>query len=246
MDIIDSLKIKLLRKKIEAKKKAAEMNGKFSLFHAKTVIDTFNVTASYSAMKSIYDIIDSWEGYCNIPYNIGVSLDKLVSNPNIVVCIHRTNLNLDRSASGIDPKEDLISIMESGLINYGHINAAGGPGFIKTLPDLSLTMTSLDGIGGYINLVAPYKNNDVIILAAFPKAKFDSKGKLISGLVKSDGHIVGFSKASKIYDLSKNGPKVKSNFIIGAILKKDNGLDEFYTRDEIINSKKLCEVKNVK
>ena len=43
------------------------------------------------------------------------------------------------------------------------------------------------------------------------------------------------SKAKEIYDLSRDNPQIKSEYMVGAILKKNNGFDEFYTKDEIIN-----------
>ena len=86
-------------------------------------------------------------------------------------------------------------------------------------------MTPLVGLTGYINLVAPYKENDTVIFAVFPKDLVDEDGQLVNGHQYSD-----------IYDLSEKHPRIKSEFMLGALLKKDNSLDEFYTKDEIINS----------
>lgn len=238
MNIIEKRKIALLKKKVELKKETAMKNGKFSLFHTKFSNDIFNNPKSYEGLKSTYEILESWEDICNLPYNVGVSLDAFVNDPNLVVMIHRANLSLDKNISGLPNSETLQDIMENGLINYGHLNAYGGSALIG-VPDLALTMTSMKGLSGYINLVSSYKDNDTIIISAFPKAKYDENGKLISGLVDEDGHIVDKSKASEIYDLSKTNPQIKKEYMMGAIIKKNNGFDEFYTRDEIINSKEI-------
>ena len=118
--------------------------------------------------------------------------------------------------------------MNEGLKNYGHANAIGGGAFSRDIPSLTLTMTPLKGLTGYINLISSYKSNDAIIFAFFPKQ-----------LVKEDGEIVEQSKYSEVYDLSQYPPKIKTEHMMGVILKKDNGFDEFYTRDEVINSRNI-------
>ena len=60
----------------------------------------------------------------------------------------------------------------------------------------------------------------------FPKNMVNNDGQLADGVSYSD-----------VYDLSEKYPKIKKEFMIGAILKKNNGFDEFYTRNEIVNVK---------
>ena len=138
--------------------------------------------------------------------------------------IHRTRLDLDTSSTGLPNNEDLYNIMNDGLMNYGHMNAVGGGAYSSTPPSLNLTMTPLSGLTGYINFIASYHGNDTVIIAAFPKE-----------LVNEDGENNNVDW-NQIYDLSEYPPRVKREFIAGALLKKSSGLDEFYTRDEIVNS----------
>lgn len=221
MGIFEKRKIHFLKKKIDLIKENAHNKGKFSLFDAKFAEDIFNKNTNYDYLNSMYDILKSWEDSCNLPYNIGISLDRMTSDN--VVMFHRTNLGLDREKSGLEYDENLLSIMRDGLKNFGHLGS-GGASNDNRIP-LDLTMTPLNGITGYINLVGSYKSNDVIILAVFPK-KF----------VKDDGEVVNESNYSDIYDLDDITPKVKKEYMLGVILKKDNGLDEFYTRDEVISA----------
>lgn len=222
MSIFEKKKKELLNRKIELLKNKAHDKGKYSLFDTKFATDIFNGDAKYDHLKSIFDIIVSWEERCNIPYNIGISLDKLATDN--VVMVHRTNLDLNKDETGIPFNKRLLSIMRDGLRNYGHANAVGGSGFSDIPPALTLTMTALEGLTGYINLLSPHNENDTTILCAFPKELLDEEGDLAEGVSYSD-----------IYDLSGDVPTVKNEYMLGAILKKNNGLDEFYTRDEIVN-----------
>ena len=96
---------------------------------------------------------------------------------------------------------------------------------IKDTERLQQLSNEVMGMAGYINLLASYHSNDTVVVSVFPK-----------GLLYDDGEIIDNSFYDKIYDLSVFPPKVKREFMAGAILKKKNGLDEFYTRDEIVES----------
>ena len=223
MNIFEKKKILLLREKIELKRKEAYRVGRFSLFHTKFAIEKFSQLNDYKNLKYFYDIIEGHDKNCNIPYNVGISIDRLATDNTVL--IHRTNLSLDKSKNGIPECEELYSIMKDGLKNYGHLNAYGGSANLNSLPGLSLTTTPLIGLAGYINLVSSYKNNDATILMAFPKE-----------LVNSQGDIVDVSYYPKVYDLSDNPPRVKREYMLGVLLKKEGKYDEFYLRDDIINS----------
>ena len=224
MNIIEKEKIRLLKKKIELCKKDMNNKGKFSLFNASFAMDYLERDLDYESLNWFYEVITGWDKYNNIPYDVGVALENL-SKDNIVM-IHRTKLDLDKNKEGLEYNSKLHNIMSGGLINYGHANAVGGGSFSSEPPELTLTMTPLVGMTGYINLVASYKSNDVTIFAAFPK-----------DLIDKYGHILDDSKYNNIYDLSEYPPKIRTEYMLGALLKKDNGLDEFYTRDEIVNTK---------
>ena len=209
----------LLLKKIGLQREEAHKNGRFSMFD----IGIINENMNYDSLRNMYTILNSWESSCNIPYSVGESLITLMKDNTVM--IHRTNLGLDINQEGLDFNDDLIDIMSNGLKNQGHINAAGGGAFTKGYPPLTLTMTSLEGLSGFINLVSSYKENDTIIITAFPK-----------DLVNKEGNLVQGHNYSEIYELDDNIPRVKNQYMVGAILKKKNRLDEFYTRDEIIKT----------
>lgn len=222
MSLVESMKIRLLREKVKAYRRAAHEQGKFSLFDAKFATDMFSKGTNYDYLNWNYEVILDWDKLCNIPYGVGISIDRLANDSTVM--IHRTRLDLDTSSTGLPNNEDLYNIMNEGLMNYGHMNAVGGGAYSSTPPSLNLTMTPLSGLTGYINFIASYHGNDTVIIAAFPKE-----------LVNEDGENNNVDW-NQIYDLSEYPPRVKREFIAGALLKKSSGLDEFYTRDEIVNS----------
>ena len=138
------------------------------------------------------------------------------------VFIHRTNLGLDKEIDGIPESDDLYSIMHDGLKNYGHINAVGGGAVSKNPPSLCLTMSHFKGFSGYINLLSKYMDNDTIIISSFPNDIIDN-----DGCARRD--------YSDIYDLSNDIPSVKPEYMLGALLKKNDGFWHYYSKDEIID-----------
>ena len=92
-----------------------------------------------------YDMILGWDEICNLPYGVGVSLDRLANDSTVM--IHRTRLDLDRDSQGLNYNEALHSIMDEGLKNYGHMNAVGGGAFSSEPPSLTLTMKIIMLIG---------------------------------------------------------------------------------------------------
>ena len=218
-----------LRNKIQKKQKDAFVDGRFSLFHVREFSRYFGRNSNYQLMESMYEIIDGWDKSCNLPYDFGEKLSELASNDEYTVCIHRTRLDVDKEKAGIPESDDLVNIMENGLVNYGHSNAVGGSAFMSnSVPGLGLTTTPLVGIEGYINLVGSYHGNDATIIMVFP-----------SNLVGKDGEIKQGIDPSLVYDLSGRNPVIKNEFLYGAVLKKNNGYDEFYTRDQIVQSKDM-------
>jgi hypothetical protein len=143
-----------------------------------------------------------------------------------MVFVHRTNLHLNSNekTNGIPNNKDLYNIMHDGLKNYGHANAAGGSAFLNSTPSITCTMTPLEGFAGYVNLISPYKENDAIVLACFPK-----------DWINGDGDLKGNIKDTDIYNFIDDVPAVKPNHILGALLKQEDGSWKFHFRDEIIN-----------
>lgn len=226
MDILDNnvqKKILLLQEKINLHRTNAHKQGRFSLFDAKFARDIFDNNKNYEYLWSLYEIIEDWDVSCNLPYDVGYSLDRLAND--YTVMIHRTNLGLNKNKPGLEYNKKLLNIMEKGLMNFGHANAVSAGTSSYIIP-LTLTMTSLKGLTGYINLISSYKSNDAIIIATFPKE-----------LVNDNGYLATRAKYSDIYDLNAEKiPIVKKEFLTGIILKKTNKLDEFYSRWKVIDT----------
>ena len=227
MNLIEKTKIKLINSKIDAIKIDAKNKGRFSLFYTRCFNEKLNECISYEKIKYLFDLFKKWDDVCKIRYDVGVKIDNLAYN-NIVL-IHRTKLDLNKDELGIPKNNDLFDIMNNGLINYGHGNARGGSAFSDSPPSLRLTSTILNGIPGYINLLSSFKDNDCIILLCFSKS-----------FINKEGDSVDRKYFKYIYSREINGGyQVNSKYMYGAILKKNGEFDEFYTKDEIINSNKI-------
>lgn len=228
MNPIDKIKLKKLQELIDQKRKKNKENGKYSLFYSKKIDNIFfkYKNAKYSSIKDLYNMISSWDNRCKLSYEDGVSLDEISNDPNYTIAIHRTNLGLDN----ISKSNELKDIMTNGLTNYGHMNAFGGSGFIKS-PHLGLTTSVFSGIDGYINLIASYKNNDAVIIFAFP-----------SDIVNGELDIKK-NHEQEIYNYDERymyQATIKPEYIIGVLVKgKEGKLDKFYTREELLNIKKI-------
>ena len=220
MILFNNRKIRLCKEKIDAIEKDAKNNNRFSLFMAKFSKDLLKGVNDYDLFSDYYNCILGHDEDCKLFYKEGLMLDNL-SETNQVF-IHRTNLYLDESVEGVPINDDLYSIMHDGLKNYGHMNAAGGSAFSKEPQSLCLTMSHFKGLAGYINLLSQYKYNDTIIISSFPKDIIDNDGCAINDY-------------SDIYDLSGSVPSVKPEFMLGALLKKDDGFWHYYSKEEIIN-----------
>lgn len=211
----------LFNKKIEVEKNKARLNNRFSLFHAKFSDELFDYIDSVKDFYDFYQIIKINDKLCNISYEEGMKIDK-ISNTSKTF-LHRTNLSIDKSDMGVPNNEDLNSIMSNGLKNYGHMNAGGGGAFINYFPPLSLTMSSFKGITGYINLLSPYKENDTVVFASFPNDLVDDDGRPTRDY-------------SDIYDLSGDIPSIKPEFMKGALVRKDDGMWHYYSKEEILTN----------
>ena len=222
MGLFDRNKINAILTEIEKIKKEAQDNGRFSFFHTQYAEDLFKKVKIYKDLKFFYDLFKEHDENFKIPYEVGMNLDKLIHEKQVF--IHRTNLDMNISGPDIGNNVLLTSIMEEGLANNGHAFAVGGGAYSDDPPPLRMTMSPLGDVEGYINLVSPYKDNDTIVIAAFPKDIIDMEGEPTRNY-------------SDIYDLSQFPPKVKTEYMVGAIIKKDEGLWDYYSRDEILKLK---------
>ncbi|MBR4262208.1 MAG: hypothetical protein IKQ35_02460 [Bacilli bacterium] len=203
----------------------AAAQGRFSLFMCSDIKNNFTKDKSLDTVEFFYDLCKGWDEMCNIPLNFGLFLDELSQDESVVVGLHRTNIRYGERNGDVPSSNDLVDMMENGLINYGHANAVGGSAFMKDPPP-SLTFSPLKGITGYINLVGSYNGNNTVVLACFP-----------SELVDDELGIKDRSRIDELYDMSGNNARVRPEHMMGAIIKNNNGLDEVFTKEEILSSK---------
>ncbi|MCR4581004.1 MAG: hypothetical protein K5666_00630 [Bacilli bacterium] len=215
LQIIDKSKKKLLISKVDTLCENATNEGRFSLFMCEDFQKKLHdKTVPYKSIKYIFDIVSDNDMNCTLPYDIGIFLNQFSQNDEIVVGVHRTRLPLDEDNNS----EVLTKIMEEGFVNNGHTNAVGGSAFIQGVPPLSLAFTPLVGLTGFFNLINNYNNNNVIILACFPK-----------NMVDKDLSV----KDENVYYTEDGKYIVKPEYLIGALVKNGDKLDIFISRDEI-------------
>ena len=198
---------------VAKKCKEATKEGRFSLFMVNDLQAALNnPTVKTENIEFVLDICEKWDPYCNIPLEFGLFLERESRNPNYVMGVHRTNASMD----------DLQNIMTEGLVNYGHLFSSGA--ILLHAPDLDLTYTPLNGLTGFLNIVGSYKGNDKVVISAFPTDVVDRF------LFMKDK-----SKANRIYTKEgEYGYRVKPEYMIAAIIKNKNGLDEVKLRSEFL------------
>lgn len=214
------------KKEINNKINQAIENDRFSLFELCFVKDFFRkieILNNEEAYKDIFEMVDGWDNRCKLPRKAGEYINKMIlENPDCILAIHRTYLGHYDRSNQIPYNKLLEDIMKIGLTNNGHAMQGGE----TDNPSLSLTTNPLDSLGDIVNLIGSYNSNNTTILLMFPRNLIDEELDFIN---KED--------AEKIYTLDYNIPHINPDYILGAIIKNKNGLDEFYTREELLNSK---------
>lgn len=206
---------------VDALIKKAMEDDRYSLFEFKPIIEMLQRCESinsYEKYEFFYNLINGWDSISSISRNSGEYInEEMVNHPESILGIHRAFLGNMEYNDGIPSNSNLNSIMKDGLINNGH----SMQGAVVDTPSLALTVSPLDTITGFINLVGSYKSNNVIVLLEFPRDK-----------VEDDLH---FKDGSFDVYIEKDGLRyINPKYILGAIVK-DDGKDCFYSREQLLN-----------
>lgn len=217
---------RIVEKKLELEKilKQALIDNRYSLYefdYLKDLLTRSEGINDYEKYELFYKMIGGWDQICKLTRDSGNFINDKMKNKDMILGIHRSNLGDMELTDGILSNVNLASIMNDGLINNGH----GMQGGISNVPSVSLTVSPLEGVSGFINLVSNYKNNNVVILLEFPRELLDE-----------DLHFINDESASKIY-LEKDGIRyINPDYILGSIVKHD-GIDEFYSKEQLMSVK---------
>ena len=175
----------------------------------------------YERYMTFFDLIEGWDKKCSLSLESGEYVSNLwLADTNKIPAIHRMYLHGYTYEDGVPYSEELKDVMEEGLSNYGFGNQGGVVG----VPDLSLSATPIDSFTGMINLIASYKTNNTTVLMQFPRDLVDSS--------------LGFTSeeaSDVIYDKSTGYYIIKPEYILGAIVKNDNGFDQFYSKEQLLS-----------
>lgn len=218
---MNKIKEQILLYKMKKMKLQKQKDGKFSLFDT-----SFGKNALKSDIEM--DLLLDWDRYCNITPEVGKFLDELASNPRNSVAIHRTKTFIEKDNENNYHSKILDSISKSGLKNGGHLMSSAA---YSKVPNLGLTLSPFVGLSSFLQLIGSYKDNNVVVIYSFPSNLVDKK---TLDFKNKDA-------INKIYDFNSE-VYVKPEYMIGAIIKNsENNLDEFFTRDEILemNSEKI-------
>lgn len=214
-EIIDSIKKTIDKARIE---------DRYSLFEfdcIKKVLQDENNLKNKS--NNIYEIVREWDEISNIQYNTGVLLNEFIEDPKVVLAMHRTKFDYEE-INNYKHNNDLENIMCNGLYNNGHANAVGGAVQVG-IPDVSLTMTPINGLSGIINLISRYRGSNTTVIAVLDKEYV------------TDDLEIKPNMENKIYDYHNGFYYIKPKYIVGAIIKDIENYDTFYLRDEILENR---------
>ena len=203
------------KKIIEAKRKQCDLEGRYCMFD--------NPYASRLVQKpkggldehfeDRFEIVSDITDNCRLSKDTGEYIERLISEEDKTLLIHRTLLYDDNQVN---------NILTEGLFNNGHAFVGGGR---METPSPTLTTTPVSSLGGFINLFSNYKDNNYVFLLQVPKE-----------YINEDGNFVDLdSSPYYVYDMSGTIPRFKPEYVIGIIKKNDNGLDRYYSKEEILN-----------
>ena len=217
--------------RIEAKKDeiekiimSAQQDNRYSFFEfieVEEILKKCERLNDYEKYEYFYSLFLNWNNESQLSRNAGELINRLMQDKTKTIAIHRTYLGEIETRNDTPTTFLLDSIMENGLLNNGQLSQGASVG----LPSLTLTTTPISKLGDLINIVASYKGNNGTILLSFPRE-----------LVDED---LSFKNNSEntIYDIDTNSYTVKPEYILGVIIKQNGKLDEFYTREQLLNSK---------
>ena len=221
---------RILSKEIDRADKIdeAHKNGRYSFFEndfAKEYFEGCMKLNDFDRYITLYNMVEGWDDVCNLSLETGEYISSLWrEDVDKIPAIHRVNVGEIKLDGTVPTNSNLLSIMRDGLINNGHAMQGA---LVKGAPDISLTATPLDSFTGMINLLASYKNNNVIVILQFPRL-----------LVDKDLKFTTPGAANTIYNKEDNIHIIKPEYVLGAIIKREDGLDEFYSREQLLSVNK--------
>lgn len=218
--MFEKKKLSILRGKVMEMQKLKIEHGVYSMFNSYVGLELMK-TDDYRKLNYLFRLFCDIDKRAKIPHEVGKLIDSYVESPDFVVAIHR-----EKIFSGDEKNEEskygyLIDILKNGQFNNGHFE-----GVNENAPSPSLSVTPLKQLGDYVNLFSNYKNNNCTIVYAFP-----------STLVSEDCQLLNENAIEEVYNIDSNKYRFKPEFIIGILVKQNNGPDIFYTRDELLDLK---------
>ena len=160
--IIDKKRKLLFSEKVKASILEKKEKDLFSLFETDEFARQFKDIKNKKQFAFLYTLYKANDDSHIISEELGRKLKEYENDPGYYYGVHRTFMDLDG--------EVIKDVVASGIHATGH-SAQGA--FEESAPSPSLNFTTLSGLAGYINLLSPYKENNIAIICKFPKDKVD-------------------------------------------------------------------------
>lgn len=160
--IIDKKRKLLFSEKVKASILEKKEKDLFSLFETDEFARQFKDIKNKKQFAFLYTLYKANDDSHIISEDLGRKLKEYENDPDYYYGVHRTFMDLDG--------EVIKDAVASGIHATGH-SAQGA--FEESAPSPSLNFTTLSGLAGYINLLSPYKGNNIAIICKFPKDKVD-------------------------------------------------------------------------
>ncbi len=223
-------RILALEEEVKIMIEKAISEDRFSFFEFTEVHDTLERVANlndYDRYEFFFNVAKNWDDNFKFSRETGNYINEICKNSEDgVLAVHRSNLGPIEYLNGNPQNDNVNDILTMGLINNGHAMQ----GAYDEVPSLTLTTTPLDGLTGLINLVASYKNNNAIVILKFPKEYVDEELSFVSE-----------ESYKKIYNKDGIISYIDPSYIMGIILKDEDGVFKIHDKDELLknNHKKM-------
>lgn len=191
------------------------IQGKYSLFST----DISDKYLNTDAEEIYFDVIKEWDEKCNLPVELGETLNRMSNDKNNIIAFSRVFIS-KLNCPGIIISNEIYDIANHGLKNNGHINSSGA---VQRINQPSNVLTPLINIEGWINLIGSYKGNNATILYSIPKK-----------YITDDCYLKKDEYANSIYNFAENCTYIKPEFLIGMIIKNKDYPDIFLTREDML------------
>lgn len=170
------------------------------------------------------DLFEQWDDYGSIPLELGNNIERLLSDENIVLGIHRTGGIGAINKDNIVGSQMLHSIFNEGLKNMGHLSSGH---ISSSIPDPNKTVSMLRSIvHAVMSIKGQYKDSVGGVLVALPSSCVNGEGEIINNAY------------DRVYTVVDNTPAIMPEYLLGFVAS-DDGVCTYYPKESFTKGKNL-------